>query len=402
MFFFKLKAQRHSFIITNNNQLKPVAQPSSSSHQLIQHLPSQHGINNNGSSNSNAAASTSHSFMISSQTPSANEFQRQHQQHSQSPFTRISNPNHLISNNNNFTAQQISSPICSASTGLSVISLGGASQPQSTNHSSIPTSQSFLNQNFLQSKQQQNVTYGLDALSISSPSSSPHPSQQAQSGAVVNRASFLSRQNPESSSSSSSSSSQSTNRKPEELDAVANELLSEFVVKKSNGSLNKNEETPAPISLSPLSSSSSSSTHSSRSSSSSGDENNDNNDVIEDLLDDEDEVHAKNDNKVSVSNKSGTLIIRRDANNSNDSQGQPLPSKQVNARINQLKSTDSHQQQLYDVSNSSSFANITDEHQIVNTVGLGVGSGFGLGGAIVQPSNNNESQLRKNVNKKAH
>lgn len=340
--------------------------------------------------------------MISSPTPSSvNEFQRQHQQHSQSPFTRISNPNHLISNNNNFTAQQISSPICSASTGLSVISLGGASQPQPPIHSNIPTSQSFLNQNFLQSKQQQqNVTYGLDALSISSPlSSSSHSSQQAQSGAIVNRASFLSRQNPESSSSSSSSSSQSANRKPEELDAVANELLSEFVVKKSIGSVNKNEETPAPVSLSPLSSSSSSSTHSSRSSSSSGDENNDNNDVIEDLLDDEDDVHAKNDNKVSVSNKSGTLIIRRDANNSNDPQGQPLSSKQVNTRINQLKSTDLPQQQLYDVSNSSSFANITDENQIVNTVGLGVGSGVGLGGAIVQPSNNNESQFRKNVSK---
>jgi hypothetical protein len=222
--------------------------------------------------------------------------------------------------------------------------------------------------------------------------------------------------------SSSSSQQQINNRKPEELDAVANELLSEFVMKKPNKNGSKSEETtaPAPISLSPLSSSSSSSTHSSRSSSassssSSSDENNPN-DVIDDLLDDNDEVNGngkknnnnkKNKASSSVSNKSGTLIIRRDTNTNlnNESPSPPLPSasNQVNSRLNQLKnaeptSVNTTNTQLQDVSNSSSFANITDEHhnQIVNTVGLGVGSGVGLG-AIMQPSSNVESQFRKNV-----
>lgn len=73
---------------------------------------------------------------------------------------------------------------------------------------------------------------------------------------------------------SAASSSSAKDRKPEELDAVANELLSEFVHQKKNtesSSQNQPTAVPQPISLSPLSSSSSGSDSTTRSSKSSSD-----------------------------------------------------------------------------------------------------------------------------------
>lgn len=188
---------------------------------------------------------------------------------------------------------QISAPICQPSTGLSAISI---------NQHPITSSQSFSSQ------------------------LKPEPS---------NRTSFIGK-------------NANMDRKPEELDAVANELLSEFVLKKAEPTQSQNEniqtsnsiQVPA-ISLSPLSSSSSESSRSRSSSSSSSTESEKENteDVlnnIEEDLDDDDlitntdqqvqsklnEINTQTNNFVSLSNKSGTLIIRRD---NSSKQNIPLP-----------------------------------------------------------------------------
>ena len=176
----------------------------------------------------------------------------------------------------------------------------------------------------------------------------------------------------------------SANRKPEELDAVAHELLSEFVLKKPKALSIEEEaqETPAPVSLSPLSSSSSSSTHSSRSSSassSSGDGDGNVQDVVEDVLDDEDEPSRPVTSAVAVSNKSGTLIIRRDN----------VPASENHSKVsNEGEATNT----------SSSLANMVDDsRQIVASVGAGVGAGVGLGAVVQSSANNADAPFRKST-----
>lgn len=134
------------------------------------------------------------------------------------------------------------------------------------------------------------------------------PQQQA----PTNRASFIAQHPP-------------TDRKPEELDALANELLSEFVLQKkqdnssvptqASGTAGQQATAPSsssnPISLSPLSTSSSSNNSSEASTSpasSSDDENNENAHLSSQIT----PLGGADD----VTNKSGTLVIRRDASNS--------------------------------------------------------------------------------------
>lgn len=193
---------------------------------------------------------------------------------------------------------------------------------------------------------------------------------------------------------------------------------------------------PAPISLSPLSSSSSSS-HSSRSSnsssSSSSDSEKENNDdivnTIEDDLDEDDLGLSPNGNKggelnrdksnnfVSVSNKSGTLIIRRDNSVSNAKNMQvpvispvsPSPNPQIQSQFddnNQAAGCSSSGAQMtpsFVSYNPNSKSVLNTQNELINTnnstspnssnssVSLGVGSG--VGGAMVQPLN--EPQFRK-------
>lgn len=248
---------------------------------------------------------------------------------------------------------QISAPICQPSAGMSAITI---------HQHPITSSQSFSSQ------------------------FKPEPS---------NRSSFIGR-------------NANMDRKPEELDAVANELLSEFVLKKAepqqaqmpsgNGSVANPVQAPA-ISLSPLSSSSSESSRSrsSSSSSSTGSEKENTEDVlnnIEEDLDDEDlvtntdqqvqsklnEINTQANNFVSLSNKSGTLIIRRDNSSKSNI---PLPNI-----------SPTHNSQVppsfvsYNPMNSKS---VIEPNQTNSNVSFGVGSG--VGGAMVQPIN--EPQIRK-------
>lgn len=289
-----------SFIEINNSKSK-VQQPLSQS-QIVQRQSFLLSNNNNNQLklnqpqvSSSSSSPASQSFMIAS---GPNDFQQR--QPSSSQFNRNNQHHH-------HHHPQISSPICSASHGLSVISLNPP----------LPSSQSFQNQNFHQLKQ--NPTSNFEPMGITS---------QPQRSAFTK--------------SSAAAATPPTNRKPEELDAVANELLSEFILKPKPKT---SETTTTQISLSPLSSSSSSSHSRSRSSSASSSsssdvENNDSHEVIEDLLDDEDE-------KVCVSNKSGTLIIRRDTN---------VPTSSCQAQKSEL----------------------VNPQQMVNSIGMGVGSGFGL------------------------
>jgi hypothetical protein len=173
--------------------------------------------------------------------------------------------------------QQISSPICQPSTGgLSVVPL--------------TSSQSFNNNN--------------NNNNNNKPSTSSSDNN--------NRASFLA---PRPSN---------ANRKPEELDAVAHELLSEFVLKTAENSVGLGTGavgnsiqpiiTSGATRLSPLSTSSSSDSGSAHSSGSSTDDGDDNDDPVTNgisNIDDIDEDTVNSGKQVS-GNKSGTLIIRRD------------------------------------------------------------------------------------------
>lgn len=299
-----------------------------------------------------------------------NNSQHHHHQHFQNPisaFQPIGNgnlsefqPRQLRSSNvpvhhHQSVFSQISAPICQPSTGLSAIAI---------NQHPITSSQSF--------------------------SSQFKPE-------VSNRTSFIGR-------------SANMDRKPEELDAVANELLSEFVLKKAeplptsvgNGSASNSVQAPA-VSLSPLSSSSSESSRSrsSSSSSSTGSEKENTEDVlnnIEEDLDDDDlvtnsdqqiqsklnEINTQTNNFVSMSNKSGTLIIRRDNSGKSNI---PLPNI-----------SPTHNSQVpasfvsYNPMNSKSVVESNQSNNLNSNLGNSVGSG--VGGAIVQPIN--EPQFRKN------
>jgi serine/threonine protein kinase len=219
--------QRQSFLLSNNNnnnQLKPQVSSSSQSSQ-------------------SSSTSASQSFMIAS---GPNDFQQRQQQ--QLNRNQNQNQNHHHHHHHHQQQQQaqsshhpqISSPICSASHGLSSVIPLNPSQ-------NLPSSQSFQsNQNFNHQLNKQSSFVGvggLESLAISS-------QQQQQQ-----RSAFTKQQQQQPAPAP-------TNRKPEELEAVANELISEFILKpkppKTSSELTSTELT-APISLSPLSSSSSSS-----------------------------------------------------------------------------------------------------------------------------------------------
>lgn len=230
-------------------------------------------------------------------------------------------------------------------------------------------------------------------------------------------------------------------RKPEELDAVANELLSEFVLKKADpsigsgaGTVSNSIQPAAPISLSPLSSSSSSgsSSRSSRSSSSSSSgssgghgakDTHHNEDQLNNIDDDDEELLNENSSKVdpactknsgnfvSVSNKSGTLIIRKDNNGetaSSSAGGAPAADIKSKSEI-VLPNSDmiaqtpgSHAFAAYNpnskcvpVNPTSAVSTDPNSNQNSTTSNVSLGVGLGMGGALVQPLN--EALLRKSA-----
>lgn len=301
-----------------------------------------------------------------------NNHQQHHHQHFQNPisaFQPILNanlsefqPRQLRSSNvpvahhhQPTVLNQISAPICQPSTGLAAITI---------NQHPITSSQSFSSQ------------------------FKPEPS---------NRTSFIGK-------------NANMDRKPEELDAVANELLNEFVLKKAEPAQNENVpasnsiQVPA-ISLSPLSSSSSESSRSRSSSSSSSTESEKENteDIlnnIEEDLDDDDlitnsdqqvqsklnEINTQTNNFVSLSNKSGTLIIRRD---NSCKQNIPLPNI-----------SPTHNSQIpasfvsYNPMNSKSIIESNQSNSFNFNHVSGASSGNGAG--IIQHQQMDESHIRKN------
>ena len=288
----------------------------------------------------------------------------------QNQYPKSNNPianNHLYNHHLNQASSSISSPICNPSSGMNAISI-------LTNQSS--------SQNF-------QINNNNNKINDSS-------------------ASFLPKSN--------------TDRKPEELDALANELLNEFSVKNTN-------PTSSNVPLSPLSSSSSSSSSTARSTSSSSSTSS-----TESVHNDQDQlikdnsactsVNPSNNNSNSITNKSGTLIIHRDANSSSNFSDkiknlkidndllQPLPSANNSnnnnniQKMNQLDHLSSNMPQTF-VSynpNSKSFINQLGgpscsfdnsvNQQILSAQLPSASSSHGLGvGSVIQPIN--ESQLRK-------
>ena len=281
-------------------------------------------------------------------------------------------------------ASSISSPICQPSSGgLSVISLGA---------NQIQSSHSFM-----------------------SPSQASHLAKSSNFNAEPNnnRASFMSR----------------GDRKPEELDAVANELLSEFAIKKidlnsggpvssSSNSNNNSNSVLAPVSLSPLSSSSSSphSSRSSTSSASSSDSEKENNESPIRLTELNEELgetsprasaietshlspaNSNSNESTPTSNKSGTLIIRRDnPDQTKTNEGlnvnlpDILPQQVTRIQQNQVtKSNEPHSFVSYNPNTKAVITNTSSEQGHSPSSSIGVGGGVG---AIVQPIN--EPQFRR-------
>ena len=391
------QSQIQQFILNSNNQ--PKNQPL----QYIQHISSQQGINKSKSnSNSISATSTSHSFVISSSpNDSQNLSSRQPQLQNnilKSQIVRIQPYIPQSNLNSNVNTQQISSPICLASTDISLnpVLQSKVTQNTSQNSSNQPFKQNILHTPFIpQNVNKLSGPLGLESLKISE---SPFSCIQ-DSNLINNRASFLNR---------NKDTSQPTNRKPEELDAVANELLSEFIQKKTDILVNvSNEETAptVPISLSPLSSSSTSS-HSSRSSSASPTSSS-SNDSIEkekaiEIIQENDFSQNKN-SKESIKNKNGTLIIRRDNGVSNNALLVPTSLYTTSSSDKLLNTSYNNQEQIKKSINDqlnvgSAISNKNGEEvkdyikKAATNIGSGVGSGIGLG-SIMLPSTNFESQF---------
>lgn len=256
---------------------------------------------------------------------------------------------------------------------------------------------------------------GLSNSSSSSITSQQHHPQTNQSilassqsfmspSANSNRASFIARSN-------------NADRKPEELDAVANELLSEFVLKKqdnpslgsssnSSGQSKQSGQPPIitnnPISLSPLSTSSSSNNSStSTSSASSSDEENNNpsNDQSNESNSQITPITAEVD---SVTNKNGTLIIRRDNSNSNVNEqlknmNLSCANNMIESQISKLSNDPPNSFVSYNPNSkaiiSNNNRNNAGSDQVIGQFSTPVVSSVLNGGAIVQPLN--ESQIKK-------
>lgn len=335
-------------------------------------LPNSHQVlNNNIFNNVNQ-------FINTPASPS--EFQPPLSKHGQfsRPNNNISNNNHLFNHHLNQlpNINSISSPICNPSTGLNGITISN-NQPFSN-----------LSQQF----QQQAQMACLDS--------------------AVNRPAFR---------------NSNADRKPEELDALANELLSEFSIKKIEINTNQAAASAAvaSVSLSPLSSSSSSSSSTARSSSSSSSSSTESDNNANELLIQQDNFNneeSASNNSNSITNKSGTLVIHRDNNSSSI-----FSDKIKNLRIDNLPDLLLTQQQsnIPNVSNISSQLTQSDlinppsamphsfvsynPKSIINPIGVsgslnsfdsgipstplsGSLSGSGVG-SVIQPLN--ESQLRK-------
>ena len=289
-----------SFIEINN---KPKPQPTQQQNMIQKpiflnqnHINSQQSAFNNvmSSNNSNNIFSNPSQFINS---PS--EFQPPSSKHGQ--FSRNSNISTAVSNNSsnnnnlfnhhlNQLPNSISSPICNPSSPLTAIPI---SQPVTASSSSAQHQLQF----------QQNQSQKLNPINLDSSQS-----------ANAKRPSFIARNNS------------NTDRKPEELDALANELLNEFSCSRKS-EINNNQLGATNAPLSRLSSSSSSSSSTARSSSSSSSSSNESGELIAPHISDANEEIGSNSqtpssnhssdshhSSASVTNKSGTLIIHRDAN----------------------------------------------------------------------------------------
>lgn len=258
-----------------------------------------------------------------------------------------------------------------------------------------------------------NHLHQINGLSNSSTSSIASQQQQShlansqafmspQQHAQTNRASFIAQHPP-------------TDRKPEELDALANELLSEFVLQKkqdnsvatpsSAGTAGQQAVPPSssnPISLSPLSTSSSSNNSSEASASpasSSDDENNENAHLSSQIT-----PLTGVEMTESVTNKSGTLVIRRDTSNSQINE--QLKSMQLDGRSGGSGGSSHNMSQSSSSSQSTdatphSFVSYNPNSKAVISNGsegsasalIGSNGSSGGIGSMVQPLN--EPQFRK-------
>lgn len=266
---------------------------------------------------------------------SPSEFQPPSSKHNQ--FSRSSNnptPNNnvLFNHHLNQLPNSISSPICNPSSPLTAISL--SSQPAAA-AAAAASSQHQLHQ--FQNQSQKSTPINLD------------PSQSSN----AKRPSFIARNH-----------SNAADRKPEELDALANELLNEFSSSRKNDK--KLGTTNAPLSRLSSSSSSSSSTARSSSSSSSS-SSNESGELIAPHISDLNEhetgsssqtpssAHSSDSHhsSASVTNKSGTLIIHRDGNSSSH-----FSEKIKNLKIDNLPDlllTQQQQQQQQQSNNNNNF-----------------------------------------------
>jgi serine/threonine protein kinase len=319
-------------------------------------------------------------------------------------------PNQLHQHNHHHAHQHhISSPICVPNTGLQVVSI-----TPSASGAMITPSQSFLHQ---QRPIQSPNGVSLEQLMISQPINQ-----------VGNRTSFIVSRNPVAAGVTSSSGTVA-DRKPEELDAVANELLSEFVLKKADSSssgtsgigsstsssenaLNINASpqlVPAPISLSPLSSTSSSSSsststiRSSRSGSPSSESDNEGNKDPNKKSSSNKPASSSESKNSTKTNKTGTLIIRRDSEcelKANIDQTPTSVSNQCLAST-QLPSSSSsntpHSFVSYNPNTKSINTIVTsnETNQLANVVVGGVGSG--IGGAVIQQDMSSSSSRKSSA-----